>query len=340
MLSLGAGPAHGVEQRRHAVVIGVFGEGAFLRRLANCLALGGRQGEDGAGRSADLVEIVVEKNFAVLGEQLGDFPFVIDQLHGAAGRGLEQPGIDAVVEFAVPGVQVEDDIGAVEHRGHRLRREKSFAQMPPERRVAGQFLAPGAEDPQIEGVMQLEHQLLAQRAPVAGKADLAAVFRKRRDAAVEITLAGGRQKVGLRNAGCLIVGHRTGRIGEEEIVVAALLCRALELEGIVDPPAGCRDILLSEVFERRYGNVETEKRDEDIRLDGIDQLPDAPVDAGLFLVAVTGKFFADLVVPLAAEIDDADLVSQILQGFGAIGAHRNGLQMAGNGKYDFHDFFQ
>src|SRR6266699_3036069 len=79
---------------------------APLRRR-RCRLARGSVGEHLAQERRELADIAIAAHFGPAVKEPGDLPFPVDELKGAATGRLEQTRIDAVIDVAVPRVDIE-----------------------------------------------------------------------------------------------------------------------------------------------------------------------------------------------------------------------------------------
>src|SRR6266446_6146674 len=316
---------------------------ASLRRRRRRLARGS-VGEHLAQERRELADIAITAHFSPAVEELGNLPLPIDELKGAATSRLEQARIDAVIESAVPRVDVERDFRAAENSRHVIRREKAVREPCAKARSRGEFFPPRAEDTHVELTGEAFHHLFAQRAPVAREADVTSVFRARRRHPMHGRIASGRQEIGLRHAGAAIVLHTAGRVRAKNIVVACLAQRALELERVVDPPTCARDTARAQIFEGLYRDIDTEDGDEYRGPPFIDHAAQTQVDAAFFLCGVAlpeppGQSSPTVVEPIqnpAVVVEHHHLVPERAKRVETVTPHGHGPQVAGNREEYLH----
>ncbi len=310
---------------------------APLRRR-RCRLARGSVGEHLAQERRELADIAIAAHFSPAVKELGNLPFPVDELKGAATSRLEQTRIDAVIEAAVPRVNVEHDFCAAENGRHVIRSEKAVREPCAKARSRGEFFSPRAEDAHVELTGEALHHLFAQRAPIAREADVTSVFRARLRHPVHGRVAGSRQEIGLRHAGAAIVLDTACRVGAENVVVTRLAQRALELEWVVDPPAGARDTARTQIPEGLDRHIDTEDRDEYRGSPFIDHAAQMQVDAAPFLCGVAPPEPPDqssptVVKPVqkpAVVVEHHDLVPQRAKRIETVTPHGHGPQVARN----------
>src|SRR6266498_193347 len=122
---------------------------ASLRRRRRRLAHGS-VGEHLAQERRELADIAITAHFSPAVEELGNLPLPIDELKGTTTSRLEQTRIDAVIEAAVPRVDIEHDFCAAENGRHVVRGEKAVREPCAQARSRGEFFSPRTEDAHVE----------------------------------------------------------------------------------------------------------------------------------------------------------------------------------------------
>src|SRR5437879_11940500 len=122
---------------------------APLRRRRRRLARGS-VGEHLAQERRELADIAITAHFGPAVKELGNLPLPIDELKGTATSRLEQTRIDAVVEAAVPSVDIEHDFCAAENGRHVIRRETAVREPCAKARSRGELISPRAEDAHVK----------------------------------------------------------------------------------------------------------------------------------------------------------------------------------------------
>src|SRR5713101_4878650 len=122
---------------------------APLRRR-RCRLARGSVGEHLAQERRELADIAITAHFSQAVKQLGDLPLPVDELKGTATSRLEQTRIDAVIEAAVPRVDIEHDFCAAENGRHVIRSEKAVREPCAQARSRGEFFYPPADDAHVK----------------------------------------------------------------------------------------------------------------------------------------------------------------------------------------------